>query len=284
MTVHAIGDLQGCHDEFRLLLDRINFEPGRDRLWLTGDLVNRGPGSLAALRYVRSLGSSVTVVLGNHDLHLLAVASLPGRRVRRGDTLDAILAAPDREELLDWLIRQPLFHHDAALGYSMVHAGLPPQWDLADAEHLAAEVSAALAAAPADFFAAMYGDLPDRWSPQLGGMDRLRFSVNCLTRLRFLSTDGRLLLKLKGPPANAPADAVPWFRMPHRRTAGHRILFGHWSALGYYDGDGVLSLDTGCVWGGALTAVRLDAAAQPVRLPCSGALKVSAPEDYSGDY
>jgi len=284
MAVYAIGDLQGCYDEFRTLLDRIAFDPAQDRLWLTGDLVNRGPGSLAALRFVRSLGDAVTVVLGNHDLHLLAVATTPGKPTRRGDTLNEILSAPDRDVLLGWLSGLPLFHRDAALGYSMVHAGLPPDWDLAQAESEAAAVSAALESAPAEFLAALYGDRPDCWSPALTGMDRLRFAVNCLTRLRYVGADGRLLLKLKGPIASAPDGAVPWFRAAGRRSAGARIVFGHWSALGYHDGDGVLSLDTGCVWGGALTAVRLDAPAEPVRLPCRGALSVGAPEDFAGDY
>lgn len=284
MAVYAIGDLQGCYDEFRALLDRLAFDPATDRLWLTGDLVNRGPGSLGTLRYVCSLGDAVTVTLGNHDLHLLAVAATPGKPPRRGDTLEEILAAPDREALLAWLAGRPLFHRDRALGCAMVHAGLPPAWDLDQAEAEAAAISAALARSPADFFAAMYGDQPDRWSPTLAGMDRLRFAVNCLTRMRYLSADGRLLLKLKGPVAAAPDGAVPWFRAEGRRSLGTRIVFGHWSALGYHDGDGVWSLDTGCVWGGSLTAVRLDAPAPPVQLACRGAQKLGAPEDWGADY
>jgi bis(5'-nucleosyl)-tetraphosphatase (symmetrical) len=284
MAVFAIGDLQGCHDEFRALLDRLQFDPGCDRLWLTGDLVNRGPGSLAALRYVRSLGAAASVVLGNHDLHLLAVASDPGHRLKRGDTLDAVLAAPDREELLGWLRERPLALSDPALGWSMVHAGLPPQWDIATALACAAEVEAALRAAPREFFAAMYGDQPDRWSPDLAGAERLRFTVNCLTRLRLCASDGRLLLKFKGPPGEAPAGALPWFRVPGRLSASARVLFGHWSALGYYDGDGVVSLDTGCVWGGALTAYRLDLPAPPVHFACRAAPKLGAPSDFRGDY
>ena len=280
MAVYAIGDLQGCYDEFRALLDRLAFEPQRDRLWLTGDLVNRGPGSLAALRYVRALGHSVTVVLGNHDLHLLAAAYDPKRAPRRGDTLAEVLAAPDRDELLAWLAGLPLVHSDAALGWSMVHAGLPPQWDIATAASCAELVTRALAAAPGEFFPAMYGDQPDRWSEGLPAADRLRFTVNVLTRLRFCTGDGRLLLQLKGRPDAAPPGALPWFQVPGRRSAGTRILFGHWSALGYYSADGVVSLDTGCVWGGSLTALRLDAAAPPLHLPCRGTLSVGAPEDY----
>jgi bis(5'-nucleosyl)-tetraphosphatase (symmetrical) len=284
MAVYAVGDLQGCYDEFRILLDALRFEPGRDRLWLTGDLVNRGPGSLAALRYVKSLGQAATVVLGNHDLHLLAAARDPAHGLKRGDTLAEVLAAPDRDELLDWLARRPLAHSDAALGWSMVHAGLPPQWDVPTALGCAREVEAALADARGDFFGAMYGDQPDTWSAALTGHDRLRFTVNCLTRLRVCTADGRLVLTYKGPAATAPPGTLPWFKVPGRRSAGARVLFGHWSALGYYDADGVVSLDTGCVWGGTLTAVRLDATAAPVQVTCRGALTVGAPEDYRGDY
>ena len=284
MAVYAIGDLQGCYDQFRALLDLLAFDPLRDRLWLTGDLVNRGPGSLATLRYVKGLGDSVTVVLGNHDLHLLAAAAVPERGLREGDTLDQVLAAADRDELLAWLARRPLFHTDAALRCSMVHAGLPPEWDLQTAAACAAEVSAALLAAPAEFYRAMYGNKPDHWSPGLTGTDRLRFTVNCMTRLRFLTADGRLLLKYKGTLASAPSSAIPWFRAPGRRTAPERIVFGHWSALGYYAGDGVVSLDSGCVWGGALTALRLDAPAAPVQLTCPGAAAIGSPEDAVTDY
>jgi bis(5'-nucleosyl)-tetraphosphatase (symmetrical) len=277
VAVYAIGDLQGCHDEFRTLLDRLRFEPARDRLWLTGDLVNRGPGSLACLRYVRSLGDAAVTVLGNHDLHLLAVAAGAGRATRAGDTLDDVLAAPDREELLDWLRRRPLLHDDPALGWTLVHAGLPPQWSVADAAGCAREVEDALAHAPADFYARMYGNEPDRWAPGLAGYDRLRFAVNCLTRLRYCTADGRLLMKPKGPPQEAPPGALPWFRVPGRRSRNARILFGHWSALGWYADEGVVSLDTGCVWGGCLTALRLDAApAAPVQVGCRGALSLDA--------
>ncbi len=283
MAVYAIGDLQGCYDEFRTLLDLLAFDPASDRVWLTGDLVNRGPGSLAALRYVKALGQSASIVLGNHDLHLLAAAAIPERGLRRGDTLDEVLAAPDRDELLDWLSQQPLLHHDRHLGCTMVHAGLPPQWDLTMATACAAEVSAAMRTAPADFYRAMYGNKPDRWSDDLQGNDRLRFTVNCMTRLRVVDHDGKLLLKYKGGLADAPPDAVPWFRAPGRRSAGERIVFGHWSALGYHAGDGVVSLDSGCVWGGALTAVRLDAPAPPVQLACRGAREIGAPQDAISD-
>ncbi|MBS0373184.1 MAG: symmetrical bis(5'-nucleosyl)-tetraphosphatase [Proteobacteria bacterium] len=282
MAVYAVGDLQGCAEELETLLERLSFDPARDRLWLTGDLVNRGPGSLQALRRVRALGDAAVTVLGNHDVHLLAVAA-DVHRQRRSDTLEEILAAPDREELLGWLAGLPLVHEDRQLGWSMVHAGLPPEWDIATARACAAEVSAALRADARGFFAAMYGDEPDRWSPALTGADRLRFTVNSLTRLRIVAPDGRLLLKFKGPLEGAPAGARAWFQVPGRRSAGTRIVFGHWSALGFHDGDGVLAIDTGCVWGGALTAVRLDAAAPPVQLACRGARDIGAPEDAGRD-
>ena len=268
MAVYAIGDLQGCYEELRRLLDALKFEPARDRLWLTGDLVNRGPGSLQALRYVRSLGGAATVVLGNHDLHLLALAAEPKPRPRKSDTLDQVLAAPDREELIAWLASHPLVHSDAALGWSMIHAGLPPQWTIETALAGGREVEAALKQSPREFFEAMYGDEPDRWDEDLAGEDRLRFTVNCLTRMRFCTADGRLLLELKGPLGKAPAEALPWFRVPGRRSAGQRVAFGHWSALGFYQGEGVVGLDSGCAWGGSLTAFRLDATAPPVQVDC----------------
>lgn len=270
MAVYAVGDIQGCDEEFGQLLGLIDFDPRKDRLWLTGDLVNRGPRSLDVLRRVKDLGPSATVVLGNHDLHLLAAAH-GGGTLRPDDTLDIVLAAPDRAELLDWLRRQPLLHTDKSLGWTMVHAGLAPQWDLATATACARELEAALRddRAAHALFAAMYGNRPDRWSADLAGTERLRFITNCFTRLRFCHTDGRLDLKYKGTLADAPADLVPWFRVPGRRSAGSSILFGHWSALGYHDGDGVLGIDTGCVWGGRLCAVRLDAEQAPVFVPCS---------------
>jgi bis(5'-nucleosyl)-tetraphosphatase (symmetrical) len=270
MAVYAVGDIQGCDDEFGQLLERIAFEPARDQLWLTGDLVNRGPRSLAVLRRVRSLGDAVTVVLGNHDLHLLAAAH-DRTALRSDDTLDDVLAAPDCDTLLDWLRHQPLLHTDTALDWTMVHAGLAPQWDLAAATACARELERALRdeTSARKLFAAMYGNRPDRWSDDLAGTERLRFITNCFTRLRFCHTDGRLDLKYKGTVRDAPADLVPWFRIPDRRSAGSRILFGHWSALGYYSGDSVLGIDTGCVWGGRLCAVRLDSAQPPLFVPCS---------------
>lgn len=258
MGTYAIGDLQGCYDALIQLLDRINFDSAGDILWFTGDLVNRGERSLDTLKFVRSLGDAAVTVLGNHDLHLLAVAA--GRAsARPGDTLDAILDAPDRDELLDWLRRRPLAHHDDELGYTMVHAGVAPQWTLAQTLALAAEVSARLAQPDwHEFMGTMYGNEPDRWSPALQGDARLRLIVNYLTRTRFCAPDGRLDFDHKGPPGTQPAPYLPWFVVPGRKTAAAHIVFGHWSALGAVSGHNVYPLDSGCVWGGGLTALRLD--------------------------
>jgi bis(5'-nucleosyl)-tetraphosphatase (symmetrical) len=270
---YAIGDLQGCHAEFMALLERLRFDQGRDRLWLTGDLVNRGPDSLAVLREVRALGQAVTVVLGNHDLHLLALGFAPKTARRRDRELEAVLEAPDAAELLDWLAARPLLHRDRALGWTLIHAGVPPEWSLDQAETCAREVEHVLRGDPAALLEEMYGDAPDRWSASLEGADRLRFTVNCLTRLRFVDRGGRLLLGCKGAIAQAPAGSLPWFRHPGRATRDDALVFGHWSALGFLAELRLLALDTGCVWGGSLTAVRLDRAAEPVHLPCRGSCR-----------
>jgi bis(5'-nucleosyl)-tetraphosphatase (symmetrical) len=260
VAVYAIGDLQGCYRRLRELLDAIGYDPDTDRLWFCGDLVNRGAGSLAALRFVRSLGDGAVCVLGNHDLHLIAVASgVRDARPHKGDTLDDILGAPDRDELITWLRHLPLAYRDEALGWMMVHAGLPPQWTADDALHHAGEVSRMLRSDEhAQWLTRMYGNQPDRWRDGLRRDDRLRFTVNCLTRMRFCDAAGRLDFKAKGPPGSAPAGRMPWFEVPSRRSRGQRIVFGHWSALGRYEAHNVLGLDTGCVWGGSLSAARLD--------------------------
>jgi bis(5'-nucleosyl)-tetraphosphatase (symmetrical) len=268
VALYAIGDLQGCHVEFMALLERIGFDPSADRLWLTGDLVNRGPDSLAALREVKSLGRAAVTVLGNHDLHLLAMAFAPKGLRRREKELEAVLDAADSAELLAWLAARPLLHRERGVPWTLVHAGLPPQWALADAEKCAREVERALSEDRRGLLESMYGDAPDLWSPALRGEDRLRFAVNCLTRLRFVDRMGRLALSHKGSPADAPKGVMPWFRHPDRATRDDSIVFGHWSALGYLSEPGLLGLDSGCVWGGALTAQRLDRPAEPVRLEC----------------
>lgn len=265
MAVWAVGDVQGCRAELELLLERLEFDAARDRLWFVGDLVSRGPDSLEVLRRVERLGDSAAVVLGNHDLHLLALAhgAVPLRAA--DEPLRPVLEAPDRRRLLDWLQARPVLHHDAAIGVTMVHAGLPPQWDLPLARRCAAELEAALRSELSGrLFTTMYGNEPDRWRDDLVGDERLRFITNALTRLRVCDAHGRMLLKFKGPLDRMPADAVPWFRAPGRRWEGARIVCGHWSALGYVDEGGVLALDTGCVWGGTLTAQRVDAAGPPV--------------------
>ncbi|HNR22667.1 MAG TPA: symmetrical bis(5'-nucleosyl)-tetraphosphatase [Steroidobacteraceae bacterium] len=265
MARYAIGDIQGCYDELRALLRALRFSSDRDELWFVGDLVNRGPKSLEVLRFVRDLGGNAVTVLGNHDLHLLAVAFGHGsRRLRRGDTLDAVLEASDREQLLEWLLAQPLAHHDADRGDLLVHAGLVPQWRAVDAVRLAREVGAALAADAPAVFAGMYGNQPDTWDENLEGMARLRFIINALTRLRFCTPGGRMDLAEKAAPGDVAPPLAPWFSYGSARTRGARVICGHWSALGYSDSNGVIAIDTGCVWGGALTALSLD---DPQRLP-----------------
>jgi bis(5'-nucleosyl)-tetraphosphatase (symmetrical) len=263
MARWAIGDVQGCGEELELLLSSIGFSADRDRLYMVGDLVNRGPRSLAVLRLARALQDNLVCVLGNHDLHLLAVA-LGGARVRRNDTLDEILSAPDRAQLLEWLLQRPLAHFGD--GDLLVHAGVVPQWSIAQTLALAAELQQALRTRTEQLLKHMYGDMPDRWQPGLRGMQRLRFAVNVLTRMRFCTADGRIDLKHKGKPDSVSPPWMPWFTAPDRASREARIVFGHWSALGFYRAAGLLGLDTGCVWGGTLTAVNLD---EPDRPPLS---------------
>ena len=267
MARWAIGDVQGCCDELEQLLARIRFSTDRDRLWLVGDLVNRGPKSLQTLRLVRSLGANAISVLGNHDLHLLAVR-LVGARQRKSDTLAPILAAADCDTLLQWLQQLPLAHFEPAHGDLLLHAGVLPQWTVAQTLELASEVERALREDPRTLLSGMYGDQPDRWQPGLVGLERLRLTINVLTRLRFCTPDGRVDFRQKGKPESAPSPWLPWFKVPDRASRDERLVFGHWSALGFYSARGVLGLDTGCVWGGALTAVNLDdRAAPPVSVP-----------------
>jgi bis(5'-nucleosyl)-tetraphosphatase (symmetrical) len=270
MARWGIGDLQGCSSELDTLLSRIHFQSDRDELWFTGDLVNRGPASLAALRRVHELRANARVVLGNHDLHLLAIALVPGRTPRRSDTLDDVLAAPDRETLLAWLLELPLIHYEPAHGDLLVHAGLLPQWSAALAETLASELCAELRRAPVALLTHMYGDQPDLWDPALAGMDRWRLILNACTRLRFCTAEGRIDLKRKGPPGRTGEPLMPWFNVPQRESAAVRVIFGHWSALGLYQAQGLLGLDTACVWGGALTAVNLDDPGAPPVQVASG--------------
>ncbi len=271
MAVYAIGDVQGCLDPLLRLLDKLSFDASCDTLWFTGDLVNRGPESLAVLRLVRSMGKRAVVVLGNHDLHLLALANgiKPGKR-SGSDTIEPILVANDRDVLLDWLRCRPLLHFDAELDYTLVHAGLPPQWNIETARMLAGEVEAALCSSGyRSFMLKMYGDRPRRWSEKLTGIKRLRFILNCLTRMRYCTRQGRLDFKRKGPPPEKHGKLLPWFRVPARASAGQRIVFGHWSALGRLREQDIVALDSGCVWGGQLSALRLDAPSDFVSVPCA---------------
>ncbi len=268
MAVYAIGDVQGCADELRNLLLKIRFSPVADELWFTGDLVNRGPKSAEVLRFVRGLGDRARTVLGNHDLHLLALAAGHGR-VRAEDTLQDVLDASDREELLEWLRTRPLLHHDSRLGFTLVHAGLLPQWDLATAQKLAQEAREAISRSDQnEFFAHMYGDQPNHWESSLNGWERLRVIVNACTRLRYCDAEGRMDLRFKGATGTQPRGLIPWFQVEGRANRELRIIFGHWSTLGLWQGDGVLGLDTGCLWGGELLAVRLDGPHGFFRVPC----------------
>lgn len=266
MSTYTIGDVQGCFDELQSLLTDINFDPRQDRLWLVGDLVNRGPKSLEVLRFVKNLPDA-KVVLGNHDIHLLALAY--GNPYPH-HTLDAVLNAPDRDELITWLRHLPVLHYDAALGYIMVHAGLAPQWDLATAMRCGRELEAALQDDQqiAALLDNLYGNQPDSWHDDLSGWERLRFITNALTRMRYCTADGRLEFSAAGEPGTQPEGYLPWFKVPGRKTRQQKIVFGHWSSLqGITDEPRVFALDTGCVWGKTLTAMRLEDG-QLFSVPC----------------
>jgi len=263
MSTYVIGDIQGCYRELLDLLDAIKFDSTNDQLWFTGDLVNRGPESLAVLRFVKQLDENTIVTLGNHDLHLLAVARNPENKKSR-DTLDAILSAPDREELLDWLRRLPLAHTDRDTGFTLVHAGLVPQWDLQKTMEVAHEAEAILKGSDFHkFLDVMYGSRPRQWSDDLAGYDRIRFIVNCFTRLRYCSKSGKIDIEYKGAPGSEPEGIQPWFCINSRKTGKEKIIFGHWSTVSLgnitdFRKYNVYPLDSGCVWGGTLTALRLD--------------------------
>jgi bis(5'-nucleosyl)-tetraphosphatase (symmetrical) len=270
MALYAIGDVQGCDAELEALLKAIRFSIDRDQAWFVGDLVNRGPASLKVLRRVRAMGDAATITLGNHDLHLLAVAH-GCASLRSGDTLTDLLAAPDRDILLDWLLGRPLLHEDSMRNLCLLHAGLPPQWDMTAARSCAREFERALQNDPETLFNQMYGDTPDRWKDDLTGAERLRFIVNCFTRLRYVDAGGRLALHAKDAPRKARHESlIPWFEAVNAGWRGTRIVFGHWSTLGFFSNPDVIGLDTGCVWGGSLTALQLDAPnAAPVCIDCS---------------
>lgn len=256
MPTYAIGDVQGCFAAFRELLAAIDYDPRQDRLWLTGDLVNRGEDSLGMLRWCMAHEENVVAILGNHDLHLLAVAEGAVPQHKK-DTLTEILEAPDRAELLDWLRRRPMLHREG--DWLMVHAGLMPGWTAPMAEALGRELEDALRGPGyRKFLRAMYGNEPRQWNEALAGQDRLRLIANAMTRLRFLHADGGLEFLHKCAPRDAPSGLIPWFDMPGRLSRDVRIVFGHWSTLGLFVRDDVVALDTGCLWGGRLTALRLE--------------------------
>lgn len=256
MATYAIGDIQGCYDPLQRLLDQMHFDPAHDTLWCVGDLVNRGPQSLEVLRFVKALGASAITVLGNHDLHLLALDAGHGRP-HKGDTLDAVLDAPDRDELLHWLRHQRLAWRKQ--DYLLVHAGVLPSWTADDTLRLAAEAEAALQHDDyREFFAQMYGNAPSVWHESLTGTERLRMIVNVLTRLRYCTPGGEMDFHQKGAPDTQPAPLLPWFDVAGRRTTDATVIFGHWSTLGLVVRNDLIALDTGCLWGGRLTAIRLE--------------------------
>ena len=260
MAIYAIGDIQGCYDPFRSLLDEIDFDPDKDTLWLTGDLVNRGPKSLKTVRFVRKLGDSAVTVLGNHDLHLLALATGATKYNSRFATLRKLLDAPDLSEHVEWLRKRPLAHYDGRLDTLMVHAGTHPNWTVKKTMKLAAEVEKVLRGPDYKLLLEkMYGNTPRSWSGQLKGYNRLRFIINCLTRMRMISAATmRLNFAWSGSPFRARKSLRPWFDFEHAAWNGTRIVFGHWSALSLIVLPDLVALDTGCVWGRQLTAVRLD--------------------------
>jgi bis(5'-nucleosyl)-tetraphosphatase (symmetrical) len=256
MSTYAIGDLQGCQTPLLHLLDELKFDPTADTLWFVGDLVNRGPDSLAVVRLIKSLGDAAISVLWNHDLHLLALSEGFGR-THKGDTLDEILAAPDRDELLHWLRHQKLAWHEG--DFMMVHAGVLPAWSVEDTMRRAAEAEAVLQGMHfRDFFAQMYGNAPIAWDENLHGIERLRVIVNAFTRLRYCSLEGEMEFHHKGAPGTQPSGWLPWFDVPGRKSAEATLVIGHWSTLGLVNRPDLIALDTGCLWGGKLTAIRLE--------------------------
>jgi len=256
MAIYAVGDIQGCAEEFFALLARVGFRPDEDTIYLVGDLVNRGPDSLSVLRWAQAHSGCAKVVLGNHDLHLLAIHAGIGK-LKRSDTLQAVLDAPDADELMDWLRAQPLVRQWQR--YVFVHAGLPPQWRAEDARRCSDEVQHALQSPSyRDLLANMYGNEPRRWSDALTGWERLRFIINACTRMRVVEQDGTLDVAFKGELTDAPAGLMAWFDAPRAKARAEAVVTGHWSALGLLVRDDLIALDTGCVWGGSLTAIRLD--------------------------
>jgi bis(5'-nucleosyl)-tetraphosphatase (symmetrical) len=258
MATYAIGDVQGCFEQLQQLLKVLRYNPDKDTLWFVGDIVNRGPESLKTLRFIRALGDSAITVLGNHDLHLLAIANGAGK-CKRKDTLNDILNAPDSDQLLTWLQHRPLLHYHEKLNVCMVHAGIHPAWCIEDALNYAHEVEQVLQSDKSlAFFQNMYGDEPAIWSAQISGIDRLRFITNVFTRMRYLNkTTQALALHEKGPPGYHASNLIPWFDFTNRRTSDNKVIFGHWSTLSNPQLKNIYPLDTGCLWGGKLTALEI---------------------------
>lgn len=276
MATYAIGDLQGCYDSLLRLLEKINFDDSNDTIWFAGDLINRGPDSLSTLRFVKSLGDSAITVLGNHDLHMLAIAY--GVKTTRSPDLQRILDANDRDELMQWLSTRPLLHHDEKINYTISHAGIYPFWSLEQAKSYAHELESELSNNLNNFLNNMYGNEPDNWNNSLTGFERLRFICNCFTRMRFCNQDGTLDFTSNGAPGTIPENTLPWFEIENRKARNEKILFGHWSTLGKINKENIFALDTGCVWGGKLTALRIDTEiAEYISIDCPSEAN---PEDY----
>lgn len=274
MAIYAIGDIQGCYDELQRLLDVIKFDNSSDQLWFVGDLVNRGPQSLQTLRFVKSLGAAAITVLGNHDLHLLAASCLE-KEAQKRNALHQVLEAPDCDELMDWLRRRPLFHFQN--DYCLLHAGLPPQWDFAQTVKMARKAEATLQGPGyRDFLKKMYGNKPKRWSAHLKGINEIRFIINCFTRMRYCEKDGSLDFSFSCAPGFQPDHLMPWFQMPKRKNSDMQIIFGHWSTLGFHAGQNCYGIDTGCLWGGQLTALKLSNPVERISIDCVGYKKPSA--------
>ena len=258
MSVYAIGDLQGCLDPLTELLNKINFDSAKDTLWFTGDLINRGPRSLDTLRFIIALGDNAVSVLGNHDLHFLAVTAGNNKHTTH-DTFEELLAAPDRDELIHWLRNRPLMHYDQSRKTALIHAGLPPQWTITEAQSHASEVEEILRG---DHYqtlvTTMYGNSPDHWDPALTEIERHRFIINCFTRMRYCDAKGTMDFKHKKAPGTQPRSLHPWFSLNNRKTLDTTILFGHWSTLGFRHEYNTFALDTGCLWGETLTALNID--------------------------
>lgn len=269
MAIYAIGDVQGCFDALQSLLKTINYNADKDQLWFVGDLVNRGPKNIETLRFVKSLDDGAITVLGNHDLHLLAIAYEHREVHPHKDTYQDIIAASDYAELIEWLRFRPLMHHHADTGYTMVHAGLAPQWNLARAQQCANEIQQVLRSDMIDgFLSNMYGNEPNLWDDTLSGWDRLRFITNSFTRIRYCDAEGREDFKNNREPGSQPAHLMPWFQVPIRENVDIKIIFGHWAALGHYVEQNIYAIDSGCVWGGKMTAMRLDDEPEYFQLNC----------------